>query len=127
MAHIRIHYAEGEKVPEWYAQADEGPTLPEEEEADVLKLEEDHTEAEKKKEEEEKKAKTVEKVPYSQLFRYATTTDKLLILLGALGAAANGAVFPAMSLIFGELMDALFTEVGLTRWRFRGAFVKPHD
>ena len=47
-----------------------------------------------------------QKVPYLQLFRFATAWDLLLVWLGCLFAAANGVIFPCFSLLFGELLNA---------------------
>lgn len=43
------------------------------------------------------------KVTYWGLYRYATTWDKVLIAIGALGAIGGGAVMPLMTVIFGNL------------------------
>lgn len=49
-------------------------------------------------------------IPLSDLnqfqFRYATTLDVFLILLGSLCAAVNGVGFPIMSLVLGGMSDA---------------------
>ncbi len=61
---------------------------------------------------EDKKAKdkakaAVEKVPVFQLlFKYASSTDKLLMALGTISAIANGAALPLMTIIFGDIIDA---------------------
>jgi len=38
--------------------------------------------------------------------RYATRNDKFLMVIGSLAAFANGAAFPAFSLIFGGMTDS---------------------
>eukprot|EP00741_Cyanophora_paradoxa_P024734 tig00000293_g23878.t1 len=47
-------------------------------------------------------------VPFSSLlFRFATPTDKLIMLLGTIGALVNGAALPALTIIFGEMLNSL--------------------
>ncbi|KAI9218474.1 P-glycoprotein [Blastocladiella britannica] len=43
-----------------------------------------------------------EKVPYSHLFRFATASDKLFMVLGTLGAALNGAMMPYFAVLMGD-------------------------
>jgi ATP-binding cassette subfamily B (MDR/TAP) protein 1 len=45
-------------------------------------------------------------VPYKELYRYATVSDKILIVIGALASAAYGVVMPLFSVIFGSMTDA---------------------
>ncbi|CAG8461734.1 6731_t:CDS:2 [Paraglomus occultum] len=61
---------------------------------------------------EEKEAK----VSFIQLFRFATTTDKILIALGSIGAAANGAALPLMTIAFGGIITAFGVfSIGVTQ------------
>ncbi|TVU21321.1 hypothetical protein EJB05_30949 [Eragrostis curvula] len=46
------------------------------------------------------------RVPFHRLFAFADCTDVTLMLLGALGAVANGAAMPFMTVLFGNLIDA---------------------
>lgn len=46
------------------------------------------------------------RVPFHKLFAFADSTDVALMLLGALGAVANGAAMPFMTVLFGNLVDA---------------------
>lgn len=46
------------------------------------------------------------RVPFHKLFAFADSTDVALMLLGALGAVANGAAMPFMTVLFGNLIDA---------------------
>ncbi|KAG2591011.1 hypothetical protein PVAP13_5NG450640 [Panicum virgatum] len=46
------------------------------------------------------------RVSFTGLFRYADGTDILLMLLGTVGALANGVTEPIMTLIFGRVIDA---------------------
>nr|CAB3478029.1 unnamed protein product [Digitaria exilis] len=46
------------------------------------------------------------KVSFTGLFRYADGTDVLLMLLGTVGALANGVSQPIMTIIFGQVIDA---------------------
>eukprot|EP00898_Chlorokybus_atmophyticus_P004111 jgi/Chlat1/4700/Chrsp3S05626 len=45
-------------------------------------------------------------VPFFQLFRYADNTDKLLMLLGSIGAILAGATMPSFAILFGRLSDS---------------------
>jgi ATP-binding cassette, subfamily B (MDR/TAP), member 1 len=46
------------------------------------------------------------RVPFHRLFAFADSADVALMLLGALGAVANGAALPFMTVLFGNLIDA---------------------
>jgi len=46
------------------------------------------------------------RAPFHKLFAFADSTDVALMLLGALGAVANGAAMPFMTVLFGNLIDA---------------------
>jgi ATP-binding cassette subfamily B (MDR/TAP) protein 1 len=46
------------------------------------------------------------KVPFTGLFRYADGTDVLLMVLGTVGALANGVSQPVMTVIFGQVINA---------------------
>lgn len=59
------------------------------------------------------------KISYFTLYRYATTTDKLLLAVAHFAAIASGAATPMYTLIFGNLTDK-FTEF------FLGT-LSPHD
>lgn len=45
-------------------------------------------------------------VPFHRLFAFADGADAALMLLGAVGAVANGAALPLMTVLFGGLVDA---------------------
>eukprot|EP00045_Choanoeca_perplexa_P017639 m.260542 g.260542 ORF g.260542 m.260542 type:complete len:1285 (+) comp17591_c0_seq13:3177-7031(+) len=47
----------------------------------------------------------VDKVPFSQLFRYADGIDKLYLFLGALAALTHGALQPVFIIVFGDIVD----------------------
>eukprot|EP00743_Colponemidia_sp_Colp-15_P010726 GILK01011850.1.p1 GENE.GILK01011850.1~~GILK01011850.1.p1 ORF type:complete len:1311 (+),score=265.06 GILK01011850.1:141-3935(+) len=47
------------------------------------------------------------KVEYKKLFRFADSTDKLLMLLGSIAAIGNGGALPAFSIVFGSMIDTL--------------------
>nr|CAD1828627.1 unnamed protein product [Ananas comosus var. bracteatus] len=57
----------------------------------------------KKKEKEEETNYTV---PFHKLFAFADSTDIVLMILGTVGAVANGAALPLMTVLFGNLIDA---------------------
>lgn len=44
-------------------------------------------------------------LPYWQLFRYATTSDKLLMLCALIAAIGHGALLPVLTIIFGRVID----------------------
>jgi ATP-binding cassette, subfamily B (MDR/TAP), member 1 len=46
------------------------------------------------------------RVPFHRLFTFADCTDVMLMVLGALGAVANGAAMPFMTVLFGNLVNA---------------------
>lgn len=48
-----------------------------------------------------KETEKVKDISYFKLFRFATNTDILLMVLGALAACINGITIPLFSLIFG--------------------------
>ncbi|KAL3656248.1 hypothetical protein V7S43_018929 [Phytophthora oleae] len=49
---------------------------------------------------------SIETVAFSQLYRYATPTDKALLALGIVMAGIGGALFPCMALVFGDAINA---------------------
>ncbi|KAM0827530.1 hypothetical protein ACQ4PT_068146 [Festuca glaucescens] len=51
-------------------------------------------------------AGSMSRVPFHRLFAFADRTDAALMLLGAVGAVANGAAMPLMTVLFGNLVDA---------------------
>lgn len=51
-------------------------------------------------------AEAATRVPFHKLFAFADSTDVALMLLGALGAVANGAAMPFMTVLFGNLIGA---------------------
>ncbi|GAB2226501.1 hypothetical protein Droror1_Dr00022311 [Drosera rotundifolia] len=53
-----------------------------------------------------KKEETVGRVPFHKLFSFADPTDIVLMILGSIGAVANGVCMPLMSIIFGDLVDS---------------------
>lgn len=47
------------------------------------------------------------KVSFYKLFSFADSGDKVLMIIGTIGAIANGLARPLMTLIFGDLIDVL--------------------
>lgn len=45
-------------------------------------------------------------IALKELYRYGTTKDKVLLIVGILFAGVNGALFPCMALIFGDAISA---------------------
>ncbi|KAL2935295.1 ABC transporter B family member 11 [Bienertia sinuspersici] len=63
--------------------------------------------AERKQEDTEKKKEaTSNTVPFYKLFAFADSTDKVLMIIGSIGAIGNGVCMPLMAVIFGQLVDA---------------------
>ncbi|POM61462.1 Multidrug resistance protein ABC Superfamily, partial [Phytophthora palmivora] len=52
---------------------------------------------------------SIETVAFSQLYRYATPMDKILLALGVVMAGVGGALFPCMALVFGNAINS-FTQ-----------------
>ena len=46
-------------------------------------------------------------VPFARLFSFATTLDKVFIIIGAVAAAINGCIFPLFTLVFARVLDEL--------------------
>ena len=60
-----------------------------------------------------KESPLTETIPYTQLFRFASATDWVLIVFGTLSALAAGATQPMFAVLFGQLIDAFGgSEVG---------------
>ncbi|GAB2214361.1 hypothetical protein Droror1_Dr00018704 [Drosera rotundifolia] len=53
-----------------------------------------------------KVAKSAGSIPFYKLFVYADLTDIVLMIIGSLGAAANGSCMPLMALLFGNMINA---------------------
>ncbi|XP_057790342.1 ABC transporter B family member 4-like [Salvia miltiorrhiza] len=45
-------------------------------------------------------------VPFHKLFAFADSFDKLLMIVGSIGAIGNGISLPLMTILFGELVDS---------------------
>ncbi|KAL0459830.1 UNVERIFIED_CONTAM: ABC transporter B family member 11 [Sesamum latifolium] len=67
------------------------------------------TQSENAEEQQHKKDSENAAVPFYKLFIFSDWWDKLLMLLGTLGAIGNGLNSPLMALLFGELADAFGT------------------
>ena len=59
-----------------------------------------------KKAKKNQKAPASEVVPFSALFRYATTQDWIYMIIGSLGGIVNGAAMPLFSLLFGDAANS---------------------
>ena len=46
------------------------------------------------------------KLPVRKLFRFAEREDYILMIIGAIAAALNGAIMPLFAIVFGELLDS---------------------
>ncbi|RLN96268.1 hypothetical protein BBJ28_00018755, partial [Nothophytophthora sp. Chile5] len=51
-------------------------------------------------------ASTADSFSFLDLYRFATLADRVLLVLGAIMAAVNGALFPCIALVFGEAIGA---------------------
>ncbi|CAI6000919.1 unnamed protein product [Closterium sp. NIES-65] len=85
------------------------------EEAETEKTEKAGEKAEEKEKAEKEKgekgdpkegAEEAGSVPYWQLFRYADKWDVALMVVGSVGAIAQGIALPMMALLFGDMMNA---------------------
>lgn len=66
------------------------------------------SEPEKQVVNQEKKEPTIQaKVSVLQLFKYATKFDLLLMFWGSIAAIINGATLPVMTIVFGDIIQAL--------------------
>ena len=54
----------------------------------------------------EKKEDAQYTVPFYKLFSFADSTDVLLMIMGTVGAVANGAAMPLMTVLFGNLIQS---------------------
>jgi ATP-binding cassette subfamily B (MDR/TAP) protein 1 len=52
-------------------------------------------------------------VSFTSLFRYADGADVVLMILGTVGAMANGVSKPLMTVIFGQVVNAFGGAVGV--------------
>ncbi|KAL9141817.1 hypothetical protein ABFS82_14G129600 [Erythranthe guttata] len=67
----------------------------------------DQTEVAKVGDESKSKNGTATKtVPFYKLFSFADSVDKLLMIIGSIGALGNGLCMPLMAILFGELIDS---------------------
>ncbi|KAL9235183.1 hypothetical protein vseg_009970 [Gypsophila vaccaria] len=58
------------------------------------------------KETEKKESESAKKVPFYKLFSFADSTDKVLMVIGSIGAAGNGVSMPLLAILLGDLIDA---------------------
>ena len=65
--------------------------------------------ADSKEKEEKKKEEKPDSVGLGELFKFADTTDKLLLLVGTLGAITTGCLFSLMFIMFGDVTQVLAT------------------
>jgi len=49
-------------------------------------------------------------IPFSQLFRFASRSEKILVGIGILASIAGGCSMPVMIILFGQLADAFVTQ-----------------
>ncbi|XP_072958940.1 ABC transporter B family member 11-like [Typha angustifolia] len=60
----------------------------------------------REKMEKQDEAKVKYTVPFHKLFAFADSNDMILMVCGTVGAMANGAALPLMTVLFGDLIDA---------------------
>nr|QNH67928.1 ATP-binding cassette transporter subfamily B member 1 X2 [Brachionus plicatilis] len=87
--------------------------------------------SEERKEHKKEKNSNIEFVSFFGLFRYGTKIDLLFMLIGTIGAVANGVILPYMMLVFSNIIDG-FTDYGkvcnitlLTNTSFSDSDVNP--
>ena len=69
-------------------------------------------------------------IPFSQLFRFATRNDRILIGIGMLASIAGGCSMPVMIILFGQLADAFVTQAQnapKNSTQFSGCFDQNND
>ncbi|XP_026840827.1 multidrug resistance protein 1A [Drosophila persimilis] len=76
-----------------------------------------HDEAEEEEQDDGSYKEEVKQVGYFQMFRYATTKDRMLYVIGLLSAVATGLTTPANSLIFGNLANNFIDLTGADEGR----------
>ncbi|XP_051118930.1 ABC transporter B family member 11-like [Andrographis paniculata] len=55
---------------------------------------------------EESQRESANSVPFYKLFVFADSADKLLMIVGSIGAIGNGLSLPLMTILFGDLIDS---------------------
>lgn len=75
--------------------------MPEEKAASVTSGNETNGDAVNGKEKAEENA-----VSFHKLFAFADSLDKILMIIGSIGAVGNGLCLPLMTVLFGELVDS---------------------
>jgi hypothetical protein len=79
------------------------PAVPSEEKAGLLERLRGRRQTSGEPAEEEQ---TLRPVPFMQLFRFTTPSEKALMLAGAICAALHGALLPMFEIIFGAVLQA---------------------
>ena len=64
-------------------------------------------------EEEEDEEEELETAGFCSLFRFATTTDIILIIVGSICAAAMGVALPAFAILWGNITDQFQTSADM--------------
>lgn len=62
-----------------------------------------------------KKKQSIHPAPFSTLFRYATTKDIILFLLGIVFCVLSAATLPAINIIFGDVVDAIAEPINVEK------------
>ena len=65
--------------------------------------------------EEEEKEEELETASFCSLFRFATTTDIILIIFGSICAAAMGVALPAFAILWGNMTDKFQTSADMEK------------
>lgn len=48
------------------------------------------------------------KIGFFRLFRFASSEDRLMMIIGSLSALINGACIPLFGVLYGQVRDAMF-------------------
>ncbi len=97
-----IKYVEGEGEMEKTVDESSSASSTSQDSVDSMKKDK-----KKKKEKKEKDPDAQPPVPWMQLFRFASTSDQVLMFVGSLAALGTGLSMPAMLILFGDITNSL--------------------
>lgn len=69
-----------------------------------------------------KKSKSIKPAPFSALFQFATSKDKMLFGIGIFFSICSALTMPAINIIFGEIIDAIANPINVKDITMRGVY-----